>query len=103
MFAIALSLLMGLAGIAKLLGAQPIVEQFDEFGLPPVAMYAVGATEVAIAVGLHTSAVLYAALLGIPMMLGAIGFHVKVSHPPSQSAPAVLVLLLSAFVAWSSF
>ncbi|MGB1253188.1 MAG: DoxX family protein, partial [Candidatus Promineifilaceae bacterium] len=41
-----------LAGSAKLLSAKPIVEQFEEFGLAPWMMYAVGTLEVAGVIGL---------------------------------------------------
>ena len=84
-----------LAGSAKLLSAKPIVEQFEEFGLAPWMMYAVGALEIAGAIGLFISPLTFWATLGLTiLMVGAIGNHIKAKHPIQQSLPAAVLLIL---------
>ena len=36
-----------LAGVAKLAGAKPLADEFEEFGLPRFLMYLVGVLEIA--------------------------------------------------------
>ena len=85
-----------LAGVAKLLGAKPIAEQFEEFGLSSWMMRAVGVLEVAGAVGLFTEPLAFWAALGLVLlMIGAVGNHLKVKHPISKSVPAGVLLILS--------
>ena len=84
-----------LAGSAKLLGAKPIAEQFEEFGLSPWMMRAVGILEVAGAIGLYIEPLSFWAALGLALlMVGAVGNHLKAKHPISKSVPAALLLLL---------
>ncbi|HUU96290.1 MAG TPA: DoxX family protein [Phycisphaerae bacterium] len=68
---IILSVLVGLAGVAKLVGAKPMAEQFEEFGLPRVVMYVVGVLEVtaaiAIQLGPTCSAIASGGLIAMPL------------------------------------
>ena len=52
-FAIILGIFYFMVGAAKLAGAKPLAEQFDEFGLGQNVMRGVGAAEVAAAIGLQ--------------------------------------------------
>ncbi|MEM9204121.1 MAG: DoxX family protein [Actinomycetota bacterium] len=99
-FTIILSVLYGLPGVAKLAGAKPLAEQFDEFGLGRQVMRVVGALEVAAAIGLYIDALdTFAALGMIAMMIGALISHRRVGHAAQDSMPAAVVLLASiAFV-----
>ncbi|MBK1790860.1 DoxX family protein [Persicirhabdus sediminis] len=93
------TILLALAGILKMVGIKPMVEQFAEFGLPKIAMRLIGLAEVAAAVGLWLPGLRqYAAGGMVLMMLGAIANHIKVKHPISQSFPAILVLVLCALI-----
>lgn len=88
------------AGGAKLAGAEPLRVQFEEFGLPAWAMFTVGMLEVAGAVGLWPSVTsFWAALCLALLMLGAIANHLKAQHPFAKTAPACVLLVLSAFLA----
>jgi len=92
----ALSLLVLVAGTAKLSGAKMLADQFTEFGLPRWAMFAVGALEVAAGVGLHIAPLAFAASTGLIFLLsGAVAQHLRVKHPLSQAAPAAVVVLLA--------
>ena len=83
-------------------------EEFEEYGLPPAAMYAVGATKVGLAitllVGLFVPKVVRPAAIGLALfMLGAIGMHIKVHDPVKRATPAMTVLTLSSIAAiWAS-
>jgi uncharacterized membrane protein YphA (DoxX/SURF4 family) len=93
---IAISVLMALAGGAKLAAAKPIVEQFEEFGLPRALMYLVGVLELAAGVGVHVDALSFWASTGLAaLMVGAVGNHVKVGHPVTQTLPSAVVLALA--------
>lgn len=93
---IAISILMALAGGAKIAGAKPIAEQFKEFGLPRAMMYLVGGLELAAGVGVHLQSVAFFASSGLGLlMLGALANHAKVRHPIGKSGPAAVVLLLA--------
>lgn len=93
------SVFMFIVGMAKLLGAKPLADQFEEFGLPKAAMYAVGLLEVAAAIALNIDVLTFYTACGmILLMLGAIGNHVKVRHSLSASAPALIVLILSVVI-----
>ncbi|MEM7113220.1 MAG: DoxX family protein [Chloroflexota bacterium] len=100
------SIFMFVVGAAKLWGAKPLADQFEEFGLPKAAMYVVGALEVVAAITLHIDLLTFYTACGLIMlMIGAIFNHVKVNHPLPSNAPAFLVLILSAVIAinsWSS-
>lgn len=87
------------AGGVKLAGAEDIVAQFQEFGLPLEAMYAVGGLEVAGALGLWIRPLRVFAALGlIGLMIGAVGSHVMVGHPADQIIPSAALLVLLAIV-----
>lgn len=79
-------------------------EEFEEYGLPPAAMYAVGATKVGLAImlliGLFVPKVVRPAAVGLALfMLGAIGMHVRVHDPIKRATPAMTVLTLSSIAA----
>ncbi len=97
---IILSILIGLAGVAKLAAAKPLADQFREFGLPKALMFLVGFLELSAAIGLHLASLKFYAASGLVLlMLGAIGNHVKVKHPAAQMLPSVVVLVLALIVA----
>ena len=79
-------------------------EEFAEYGLPPAAMYAVGATKVSMAItlliGLFVPKVVRPAAIGLAVfMLGAIGMHIKVHDPIKRATPAMTVFTLSSVAA----
>lgn len=79
-------------------------EEFAEYGLPPAAMYAVGATKVSLAItlliGLFVPKVVRPTAIGLALfMLGAIGMHVKVGDPVKRATPAMTVFTLSSVAA----
>ena len=84
-------------------GASNMKEEFRRYGLPDWARVAVGSTKVTLAVLLLVGvlfaplAVAAAALMGL-LMLSAIAAHVRVGDPWVKSAPAFLMLTLSALV-----
>jgi uncharacterized membrane protein YphA (DoxX/SURF4 family) len=84
-------------------GARNLREEFAHYGLPPMAMYVVGALKIACALGLLLGLFLpvlvnpSAAILVI-LMLGAIGMHIKIKDPLMRSLPAAAMLLLSALI-----
>ncbi|MEM7034252.1 MAG: DoxX family protein [Chloroflexota bacterium] len=97
------SIFIFVVGIAKLWGAKPLADQFEEFGLPKIAMYGVGALEVAAAITLNFDLLTFYAACGlILLMIGAIYNHLQVNHSLSSSVPAILVLILSAVIAITS-
>ena len=82
-YAIVLAIFYFIVGAAKLAGAKPLAKQFDEFGLGQNAMRAVGAAEVAAAIGLQFDRInVFAAGGMILMMIGALFHHRRVNHPP---------------------
>lgn len=102
-FAIIFGVLLFVVGAAKLAGARPLVEQFDEFGLRRREMLAVGAVEVAGAVGLQSQTLdIWAAAGAVALMIGALYQHGRVGHPWRSMVPAAVVLVASAvFVAFA--
>ena len=93
------SALILIAGAAKLWGAKPLVEQFKVFGLPRYAMYLIGGFEVCLSIGLQLEALtLAASALLVLTMIGAVAAHVKTRHKPTQSVPALMVLLLGVVI-----
>ncbi len=98
---IVLSILIGLAGLAKLAGAKPLSDQFTEFGLPIAFMYVVGVLELSAAVGLHFDLLTFWAAVGIALlMLGAIANHVKIKHTIGKTMPSVAILVMAVLVAY---
>lgn len=102
-FAIVLGIVYLMVGGAKLAGVKRLADQFDEFGLGRKGMLAVGALEVAAAVGLQVDTLnTFAAAGMVVTMIGAIFFHNQVGHAKDQSIPATVVLIASlVFVALS--
>ena len=98
------SILIFIAGGAKLLGAKPLADQFQEFGLPRYIMTLVGALEIAIAVAIQIKPLTFTAASGLVLLMaGAITNHVKIRHPLDKSAPAVVVLILAIIIAIGSW
>ena len=93
------SILILIAGIAKIFGARPLAEQFKEFGLPRYAMPLTGTLEVAISIGLQVQKLtLFASAALVLIMAGAVANHVKVRHPLDKSLPAMVVLALAVII-----
>jgi hypothetical protein len=88
-------------------GANSLKEEFAKYGLPDAVRVAVGGAKLTLA-ALLVAGIWYpqvAAWAGAGMavlMLGAIGFHVRVGDPPVKSLPALLMFVMSAFVAWAN-
>lgn len=96
-FAIILGAIYLLVGTVKAAGVKRMADQFDEFGLGNTGLRAVGALEIAAAVGLQIDGVRTFASLGMVLaMAGALFFHNKVGHAKDQSVPALIVLIASA-------
>ncbi len=89
-----------LAGGAKLAGAKPLADQFEEFGLPRFMMYLVGVLEIAGAVGLFILPLAVWAALGLSaLMLGAIANHIKAKHKFDKMAPSLGLLIMTGILA----
>ena len=92
-----------LAGLAKLFGLQ--VDQFAIWGYPAWFQYAIGAAEVALAVGLVMRATRFPAAAGvIVLMLGALYTHIARADGAvaTDFVTPIACLLLAAFVATKS-
>ncbi len=87
------------AGIAKLVGAAPMVQLFDTIGVGQWFRYITGVIEVggALLMLIPAAAVLGAVLLACTMV-GAILTHIFILHT-NPAAPAALLILVSA-VLW---
>lgn len=75
-------------------------EEFEEYGLPENAMYAVGAVKVGLAgallVGHAKPQLVRPASIGLAaLMLGAVGMHIKVGDPVKRYLPALTVFSLA--------
>ena len=94
-----LALIVGAAGIAKLMGVPMVHQSFGILGLPSWFGYFIGAAEVAGAVGLFIPSLSRLAAGGLAIIgAGAVYFHVM--HTPlSQGIPAMVVLALAIFIA----
>ena len=95
------SILVGLvflaAGSFKLSGAEEMVANFEEFGLPLWLMYAVGATEVIAGGLLFVARARFVAALALAgTMVGAVGSHVLAGHGGDMVPSAVLLVALLA-------
>jgi len=80
--------------------AKSLKEEFQAYGLPDVAFYAVGALKIVSALVLLAGfwvpvPVVPAAGIIALLMVGALGMHVKVGDPPIRSLPAASVLLMT--------
>jgi len=83
--------------------AQTMREEFAAYGLPPLAMYLVGALKVGAALCLIAGVwwpplVLPAIVLVAILMLGAVAMHVKIHDPAQKSVPAMVLLLICAVI-----
>ncbi|SDQ02496.1 DoxX family protein [Ectopseudomonas guguanensis] len=92
------ALYVGAAGIAKLFGVQAVAQSFATMALPDGTAMLVGLCEVAAALAFYIGPLrrLAAACL-IPLMLGALYYHLAYT-PALQAAPALLILLVCAWV-----
>lgn len=84
--------------------SQNMKQEFDVYGLPDWAVYAVGFFKILFAVMLIAGVLLPAltllASIGMAvLMLGAVVMHVKVGDSPKKSIPAATLLVLSLLVA----
>lgn len=91
------------AGAQKLAGAERQTTGFARFGYPRWSMYAIGALELAGAVGLFVGAVvppvtLLAGLLLAVVMAGAVATHLRLKDPVGSLAPSLTLLVLSLVV-----
>ncbi len=90
----------GGAGLAKVMGAEPMVQALASYGLPTWFITLLGVGEVVGAIGLLVRPVSSLAALG----LAAIAFGAIVNHavnPPFMMAiPAIILLVLSLAVVW---
>ncbi len=93
-FKIIISVLFGAAGVIQLIGIRALRQQFEEFGYSRVAMFIIGAAEIAGA-GLlhHPEASPYAAMGLLMLMLGAIYSHIRVKHNATLMLPALLLAI----------
>lgn len=94
-----LALIVGAAGIAKLMGVPMVHQSFAILGLPSWFGYFIGAAEVAGAVGLFIPALSRFAAAGLAIIgAGAVYFHAT-NTPISQAVPAIIVLVLALVLA----
>jgi uncharacterized membrane protein YphA (DoxX/SURF4 family) len=80
--------------------AKNMKEEFEVYGLPETAMYAVGATKMGLAtamlVGNAVPRITRPASVGLAtLMVGAIGMHIKAGDPVKQYLPALSVFSLA--------
>ena len=80
--------------------ASSLREEFQAYGLPQWAFYAIGALKIGAGASLLAglwvpSLVLPAAGLVVALMLGALVMHVRIQDPPLKSVPAFLMLAMS--------
>ena len=84
-----------------------VLKEFEQFGLSDLTRNIVGATKISLAtllvVGIwYSSLVLIPAILMAIFMIGAQYFHFKISNPFIKHLPSLILLILSAFIAYSS-
>ena len=85
-----------LAGLGKLNGVDAMHQSFGMMGLPTWFGYAIGLAELAGGIGLLLPRTRVAAAIGlIPIMLGAIYFHVAYAVPSAVPAVVLSGLLLA--------
>ena len=85
-----------------------VLKEFEQFGLSDLTRNIVGATKISLAtlliVGIwYSSLVLIPSILMGLLMIGAQYFHFKISNPFIKHLPSLMLLVLSAFIAYSSY
>ena len=84
-----------------------VIKEFKQFGLSDLTRNMVGATKIALAT-LLVAGIWYSSLVFIPsvlmglLMIGAQYFHFKISNPFIKHLPSLILLILSAFIAFLS-
>lgn len=84
-----------------------VIKEFKQFGLSDLSRNLVGATKIALAT-LLVAGIWYSSLVFIPsvlmglLMIGAQYFHFKISNPFIKHLPSLILLILSAFIAFLS-
>ena len=84
-----------------------VVKEFKQFGLSDLTRSLVGATKISLST-LLVAGIWYPSLVLIPsilmglLMIGAQFFHFKISNPFIKHLPSLVLLVLSAFIAYSS-
>ena len=84
-----------------------VLKEFEQFGLSDLTRNIVGVTKISLATLLiagiwYSSLVLIPSLLMGLFMIGAQYFHFKISNPFIKHLPSLILLVLSAFIAYSS-
>jgi len=84
-----------------------VVKEFNQFGLSDLTRNLIGATKISLAtllvVGIwHSSLVLIPSVLMGLLMISAQYFHFKISNPFIKHLPSLILLILSAFIAFLS-
>jgi len=85
-----------------------VLREFKEFELSDLTRNIVGATKISLAT-LLVAGIWYPSLVFIPavliglLMIGAQYFHFKLGNPFIKHLPSLILLILSAFIAFSSF
>jgi len=84
-----------------------VIKEFKQFGLSDLTRNMVGATKIALAtllvVGIWYSSLVFipSVLMGL-LMIGAQYFHFKISNPFIKHLPSLILLILSALIAFLS-
>jgi len=84
-----------------------VVKEFEQFGLSDLTRNLVGATKISLAT-LIVAGIWYPSLVLIPsilmglFMIGAQYFHFKISNPFLKHLPSLILLILSAMIAYFS-
>ncbi len=90
----------GGAGLAKVMGAEPMVQSLASYGLPTWFVTLLGVGEIVGAIGLLVRPMSSLAALGLTAIaFGAIVNH-AVNPPITMAIPAIILLILSLAVAW---
>ena len=84
-----------------------VLKEFEQFGLSDLTRNIVGATKISLAtlliVGIwYPSLILIPSILMGLLMIGAQYFHFKISNPFIKHLPSLILLILSAFIAFLS-
>ena len=99
-FSYILAALFFLTGGAKLAAAEPMVANFEAFGLPLWFLFITGAVEVAAAaLLLFRRTRFYGAAALVATMIGGVLVHV-LGNDAAGSGPAAILGMLTAIVAW---